>query len=1009
MLAMLVTAGGRTFEDIQSPCPDRGEMPFSWAAGIARITMKGKTSADLVREGGVSQASANLVYVLDQWEIDLGRRELRSRGIPVPLGGRAFEIVTVLVQSATELVTKDRMMERVWPGAVVGEGTLHVHISAVRKALGADRVMLKTVSGRGYRLLGGWTPQQREAIAAPVYASLTRTPGAPANNFPPLITRLVGRAAACQFVRDLVSAYRVVTLTGPGGIGKTSLAIKAVRYLLPDFEDGGWIVELASLSDPGLVPSTVASTLGLKLSGEISAESVARAVGAGHLLLVLDNCEHVIDAAANLAETVTRLCPRVTIVATSREVLRVDGESVYRVPPLDVPAVGEAAPDYVMQYSAVELFVARTNALNAGFSPAAEDLASIATICRHLDGIPLAIEFAAARAAVLSVEGVAAGLRDRFALLTVGRRTALPRQRTLRATFDWSHELLPDTERQLLRRLAVFTGGFTVDAVTAVMKDTGFDAPAVLDGIANLVAKSWVALDKSGAAARWTLLETVRAYALEKLAEHAEADIAAQHHALYFRDLFTPRAQGAGSSLSDEELARRVREIDNVRAALDWSFSAGDQAIGIDLTAAYAPVWRHLSLMIECREQCERALLRLEPHATANIRLRMELQLALAAAMFITMGPAELAKTLLTKALETADALNDPKAQAGALSTLISIYTSRGEYRRAQIAAERIEQIAHGIGDPTHLRLAYQHMGSALHLMGRPREAQQYLERVLRTPAAPGDRRDTIYFNSNVHAAARVMLARALWMQGFTEQALNEARLSQDELQGKDHQLLLCRTLYHGICRIATMTGDFATADREIARLIEAAIGLNAHVWETSGHFLKGKLLVERGEYAQGLLVLRDAFETCDRTGWHISYAEFKGALALGLAGTGRPDEALIALDEAMAADREGADGHGWFAPELLRIKGEVLLLQATDQSTLAAEDCFNRAAQIAREQSALFWELRVALSVARLRVSQGRQHEARAQLASVYDRFTEGFATADLQAARTMLEGLPP
>jgi predicted ATPase len=179
---------------------------------------------------------------------------------------------------------------------------------------------------------------------------------------------------------------------------------------------------------------------------------------------------------------------------------------------------------------------------------------------------------------------------------------------------------------------------------------------------------------------------------------------------------------------------------------------------------------------------------------------------------------------------------------------------------------------------------------------------------------------------------------------------------------------------------------------------------LNAHLWQTVGQFLKGKLLVERGEFAQGLLVLRDAFETCERTGWHISYDEFKGALALGLAGTGRLDEALVALDDAMAAERE--NGHGWFAPELLRIKGEVLLQQAADRST--AEDCFNQAAQMAREQGALSWELRVALSVARLRASQGRRHEARALLASVYGRFTEGFATADLQAARTMLEGLP-
>jgi len=190
--------------------------------------------------------------------------------------------------------------------------------------------------------------------------------------------------------------------------------------------------------------------------------------------------------------------------------------------------------------------------------------------------------------------------------------------------------------------------------------------------------------------------------------------------------------------------------------------------------------------------------------------------------------------------------------------------------------------------------------------------------------------------------------------------------------------------------------------------LIKVATGLNAHVWETVGHFLNGNLLVERGEFAQGLLVLRDAFETCDRTGWRLSYAEFKGVLALGLAGTGRLDEALVAVDDAMAADRDGADGHGWYAPELLRIRGEVLLKQATDRSALAAEDCFNQAAQMAREQGALFWELRVALSVARLRMSQDRRHEARARLASVYDRFSEGFATADMQAARTLLEELP-
>ena len=956
----------------------------------------------------------DLVFEYGQWQIDLGRRELLSNGGVVPIGARAFEIIELLVQSANELVTKNDIMRGVWPGATIGDNTLQAHISAIRKALGPDRALLKTVSGRGYRLFGSWTPRQQGSVSALSTSPLMRAPAAaPVNYNPPLIVgRLIGRAAAVRHVRDLVSAYRVVTLTGPGGIGKTSLAIEASRGLFADFDGGGWFVELASLSNPDLVPSTVASALGLKLSGEISAESVARAISTKQLLLVLDNCEHVIDAAADLAEQLTRLCPYTTILATSREVLRIAGEAVYRVPPLDVPAPGQNTPDDILGHSAVELFITRMNALDTGFSPHREELASVAVICRRLDGIPLAIEFAAASAATFGIASVAKGLRDRrFALLTHGRRTALARQRTLRATLDWSHELLPEEERQLFRCLAVFHGGFTLNAAVAVLADSGLDAADVTSGIANLVAKSLVALDTTRGATRCYLLETIKAYALEKLTEHGEASsvAVAGRHAAYFRDLIAPRASGASSSSSDEDLALRVREIDNVRAALDWCFSStGDPTVGVELTVAYASVWRHLMLMNECRERCERALLSLEPPVAANTRQRMQLQIALAGAMFITLGTAEEVKALLTGALDTADTLNDIDAQVRALTSLRTLYVHRGEYGPARTVTDRIEGIADRGDDPVNLRVAWRQIGNAFVTSGRPREAQRYFERVLRIPVMPGDRIGVIYYHSDDHASARAMLARALWMQGFTERALKEAHASLEQLHGADHQLLLCRTLYYGICRIAPMIGELATADREITRLIDVATGLNAHFWETAGRFLKGKLLVERGEFAQGLLILRDAFETCSQTGWRLSYPEFKGALALACAGLGRLDEALGALEDAVASAGEGENGQVWYVPELLRIKGEVLLLQAPDGTGQAAEDCFIQADQMAREQDALFWELRIALSLARLRVSRNRHYEARALLASVYDRFTDGFMTADLEDARAMLEGLP-
>jgi predicted ATPase/DNA-binding winged helix-turn-helix (wHTH) protein len=952
-------------------------------------------------------ASIQPVYASGECEIDLARRELRVLGSPVPVGGRAFEIIQVLAQSAGELVTKNELMDRIWPGAIVMENTLHVHTAAVRRALGPYRGLLKTESRRGYRLLGSWTVRRRDPTVTPSDPQpLLVSREAPTNNFPLLVDRLVGRSAALQQLRDLVSAYRVVTLTGPGGIGKTTLALKLARRILGEFTDGGWLVELASLSDPTLVPSTVASTLGLKLGAEeITAETVARTIGDRHLLLVLDNCEHLIDAAATLAEMFVRLCPRTTILATSREVFRIEGEYVYRVPPLDVPPPGQQQAEHILDHSAVDLFITRTKSLGSDVASQPDNVPAIATICRQLDGMPLAIEFAAARAAALGIEQVAASLGDRLALLTSGRRNAVPRHRTLRAVLDWSYELLPEPERLLLRRLAVFSAGFTLDSAAAVMRDSGLDTACVVNGIANLSAKSLVALDKSKSPARWYLLETTRTYALEKLARHGEVEHAVRCHAAYFRDLFA--GSRFRSQVSSEELTRHGHEIDNVRAAIDWCFSArGDKTIGVDLTAAYAPVWMNLSLMAECCERCERALHNLGTAPPANTWPQIWLRIALGSALITTMGTSQRAHTVLVEALEIADAVEDPDAQARALAVLTSVYTYRGDYGLARLAVERLRLIADRIGDPAIVIVADRAMGTTLLTAGRPREAQQYLERVLRSPVMLDDQRRSAWGHKEHRAMARAMLARAHWLQGCADKAHAESHRSVEDLQVEAHHMALCRVLYYGLCRITPMTGDFDTAEQSIARLIEVATRLNAPFWQTAGRFLAGKLLVERGAFAPGLAVLREAFDTCRRTGWRMSYPEFKGALAAALAGLGQRDEALAAVDEAIASAGHRTDGQLWYVPELLRIKGDVLHQQGPDRYA-AAEDCYTRAADMARAQDALSWELRIALSLARLRLSQGRADDARLVLAAVYDRFTEGFGTADLRAAKAMLDAL--
>src|SRR5258708_10467238 len=287
----------------------------------------------------VSAPKPERVYISGRWEVDVGQRELRAHGAPVPIGNRAFEIINVLVQSAGKLVSKDDLMGRVW-GAIVEENTIQVNISAIRKAVGPDRGMLKTISGRGYRLLGSWTiRQEKYASAEPIYFEQIVRPLRPfQTNLLSCASDLIGRDGAVQHLRNLLSAYRAVTLTGPGGIGKTSLALEVARILFPTFQGDAWLVELVSLSDPALVPSAVAGVLGLRLGGtEISAESVARAIGGKKLLMVLDNCEHVVDAVARLAGKAVRVCPAPSVLATRPEGLRIPGAPVYPVPPLDVP------------------------------------------------------------------------------------------------------------------------------------------------------------------------------------------------------------------------------------------------------------------------------------------------------------------------------------------------------------------------------------------------------------------------------------------------------------------------------------------------------------------------------------------------------------------------------------------------------------------------------------------------------------------------------------------------
>jgi predicted ATPase/DNA-binding winged helix-turn-helix (wHTH) protein len=951
-----------------------------------------------------SDGRTGSIYEARGYEVDLARRELRARGVPVPIGARAFEIIEALVLSAGSLVTKDDLMDRVWPGAAVEDNTLQVHVSAVRKALGVHRAMLKTESGRGYRLLGDWTSRAESFVPRIPPQPLWPPAEIQTTNFPVTVTGLIGRSTAASRLRDLLSAYRIVTLTGPGGIGKTTLALQVGRGVLENFEGGGWLVELASLSDPGLVPTAVAAALGLKLSGaQITLESVALGIGGRNLLLLLDNCEHVIDAVAELAETIVRLCPRATVFATSREVLRIDGEYVYRVPPLEVPAPDDEAPDRLLGHSAVELFVARTKALDAGFSPDQATLSAIADICRHLDGIPLAIEFAAARAATLGIRQVAIGLEDRFNLLTSGRRTALPRHQTLRAALDWSYDLLPEEERVLLRRLAIFAAGFALEAAIAIAAD--LSGSRVVDDLANLVAKSLIVAQPLVDAVQYRLLETTRIYALEKLRGADEYQQAARRHAEHYRDFFAPAEAESEVRPQAEWLEIYGRHIDNVRAALNWAFSPeGDSTIGIALTVAAVPLWVELSLMSECHERVEQALARLGP-SDENARARMQLSAALGWSLLYGIGRARETGAVWSTTLELAERLNDRPHQLRALWGLCIDQFNNGEFRTALDYARRFAALVEGSSDQIDVMMGDRILATSLHFFGDQSNARHHIDRVIVQQAALAQQPSIVRFRFDQRVTAHYFQARILWLQGFADQARRVIELNVEEGRALGHALAFCSVLGQGACPILFLSGDLDAAARYGAIMLDHTDSHRVRLWHLWARCFEGMVTIKRGQITHGLSLLRGTLDEAGDARFLPRFLLPLGELAASLGEAGEVVAGLATVDTALARCR--ARDEGWYLPELLRIKGELLRRETEDRRFALPEECFGDAMRLASEQGAMSWELRAALSFARLRVSQDRADEARQILAPIYARFTEGFETADLRDGKALLDTL--
>lgn len=950
--------------------------------------------------------------IFGQFRLQPAQRQLLLDGKPVQLGSRALDILCLLIERAGEIVSKDDILARVWPNTYIADGNLRVHVAGLRKALGDGRDgqrFIVNVANRGYSFVAPFqravTDGSGEVPAAPGTTVTART-------LPTLQTRVIGREQERGALTEQVIRRRLVTVVGAGGVGKTTFCVSLLTELLTDARVNGWrgvyFVDLASLADPRLVPSALASALGLASQSDDVLVTLMTYLHDKELLLLFDNCEHVIGAVAQITEAILQHASGVRVLATSREPLRIEGEWVYYLQPLAMPPPTnlELTVEEAMSYPAVELFVERANARSDSFVVRKEDVGALVEICHRLDGIPLALELAAGRVDVFGVRGLASALSSLFAVLTKGRRTALPRHQALHATLDWSFNLLSSRGRILLQRLSVFSGIFTLNSATAVAAWGDLTGPDVVEGISDLVSQSLVSADVSRNEALFRLLKTTRAYASEKLAASDDARQMARTHASHCLHMLAE----AEAAWLDHEAGdwdeRYGWLIDDVRASLDWAHSEdGDADSAVNLTVAAVPLWFQLSLINECRERVEQALDALRSNEGVSDTIAMKLHGARGWSLMYTASPARESGTAWAQTYELAERLNDTDYQLRALWGLWAGKMNNAEFTAARDIANRFCALAPLSADATDAAIGDRMMGASLHFLGDQPSARLHIERMLANYIAPPRRLHVVRYQFDPRVTAKITLARVLWLQGLADQAIATVDASIEEGLSIDHTLSLCNTIAQSACPVALLVGDLDRTERFADILLRETARHGLEIWHDYGRCFRGQILIRRGDAAGGLPLVQNAVEQLRRARFVQYYVAFLLALADGLAVSTRVPEAIETIDEALA-HAERTSEH-WAKPEMLRMKGECLHVLHGDDGYEAADSCFDEALALARQQHALSWQLRTATSRARLWRTHSHDGEAKALLEPIYSRFREGFGTTDLKVARELLDAL--
>ena len=929
------------------------------------------------------------------------QRALLRHSQPVQLGSRALEILLVLIENAGRLVGKNDLIARVWPNVHIDEVALRVHIAALRKVLNDGRPTardLLNIPGQGYQFV---TP-----------ITLTSAAGAPPKepvqprqirNVPAPLTRVIGRENDVERITALLQASRCITITGTGGIGKTTTALVVGRRLVPRFRDGVCFVDLAPLSDGAHAIDAIAAALGAAGNGSMSARKLAELLGEQNMLLIIDNCEHVAAEVAHIVETLVAATEEVSVLITTRASLRIPAERRYRLPPLKTPSqTKDLTAAEAMTFPAVELFVERAAVTLDRFVLDDENAPIVAAICSQLDGLALAIELAAMRTDSLGVAAIAAMLEQRFHLLGLSRRGVSARHSSLLATLDWSYGMLGPQQRVLLHRIAAFVGRFTFEDALAVARDGSFQTADVIECLADLVDSSILMVDLSSATAFYRLYETMREYAQRKIVEAGELADTRRRHAEYIATLF---AHGDAEAEQREPADWRqayCRYIDDVRAALDWSTRPeGEVELGISLSADAVTMWTHLSLFREMQQRLEWALERLGPHAVKGGAREMKLFAGLSTAVVNLYGATPEGTRACQAARDIARRIGSDSYQAKALLALWNGCFANGEVRMSLDLAEEFMSVAARLGHADVL-VGHRMLGSSSFYLGDVVTARQHMETMVSGYGATTHGAHMARFSFGQLASGRGLLAFYLCFQGYFDQAMEATRQSVEEVLQSNHAMTACGVLGTTSIQNSIYTGHLDEARRYVEILYDQSRGPGLRRWENFALGYDGILCIRQGQLDEGLRKLTDSFAPeDDRSNTRYALIFCEHALALGLVG--QPDRGLGEI--ATMRDRLAETGVRWYMPEVHRCRAR--LLDMSGEKSTEIESAFRQALSLGEAMGALNWRLRAARDFAEYLNGQGRRQEGLELLRSIHDLFVKGHTAPMLVATQEQLAGL--